>query len=112
MLPIVISPLSKPEASDVTVCVMPSLFVQVTVVPTDTVSVAGVKDIFTILTALATGGGVVVLLLPYPLLLLQEMTAIKEISSKNIFGCKTLIFIKAVCIEYAHRESIVAQKNN
>jgi len=85
LLPIVISPLSKPVASDVTVCVMLSLLVQVTVVPTVTVSVAGEKDILIILTVLATGGGVVVLLEPYPLLLPQEMMAIAEISSKNIY---------------------------
>jgi hypothetical protein len=60
------------------------------------VSVAGEKDIFTILTALATGGGVDVLLLPYPLLLPQEMMANAEISSKNIFRLNTLFFIKAV----------------
>ena len=85
LLPIVISPLSKPVASDVTVCVMLSLLVQVTVVPTDTVSVAGEKDILIILTALATGGGVVVLLEPYPLLLPQAMMAVAEISSKNMY---------------------------
>ena len=85
LLPIVISPLSKPEESDVTVCVILSLLVQVTFVPTGTVSVAGENDIFTILTALATGGVVVVLLLPYPLLLPHEMMANAEIRSKNIY---------------------------
>jgi len=34
---------------------------------------------------LATGGGVVVLLEPYPLLLPQEMMAVAEISTINIY---------------------------
>jgi len=51
--------MSKLASSAVTVWSMLSLLVHVTVVPAFTVRVAGEKDMFTILTALEAGGGVV-----------------------------------------------------
>jgi hypothetical protein len=108
LLPEVRLPLLNPVLSDVVVCVIPSLLVHVTVVPAVTVSVAGEKDIFTILTALETvGGGVVVVVLPLPLLL-QEKTTIEEININNILRYNILFFIKRLSMVYGKRETAVA----
>jgi hypothetical protein len=65
---------------------MLSLFVQVTVVPADTVIVAGVNDMFAILTELG-GAGVLVLLL---LLLEQEKIIIE--ASRNKLTIMAIVF--------------------
>jgi len=102
LLPIVILPLSKLSSSAVTVWVIPSLFVHVTLVPAVTVSVAGEKDIFTMLTELAAG----VLFIEgiYPLLLPQEIIAVAETRRNNIFKYNILFFINQVYIYRIRRK--------
>jgi len=81
-------PLSKLLSSAVTVWVMLSLFVQVTIVPTATVIVAGVKDMFAILTVLDGVGELLLLLL-----LLEQEKIIMEASKNKLTKIAILSFI-------------------
>ena len=68
---------------------MLSLFFQVTVAPTVTVIVAGVKAILIMLTELGAAGE----LLPVPLLLLEQETNIVENSKTKLTTLAILFFI-------------------
>jgi hypothetical protein len=70
----------------VTVWSIASLFVQVTVVPTETVRLGGEKLMLAIFTVLPVAGGGVVDMLPYPLFLLQEMSDTAEKINKKTTG--------------------------
>jgi len=67
---------------------MLSLFVQVTIVPTATVIVAGVKDMFAILTVLDGVGELLLLLL-----LLEQEKIIMEASKNKLTKIAILSFI-------------------